>query len=105
LEEDVPQRVAPPVFRTLQRREFPGEQTVRFLLQRYSKYAEHLRKPVFLLRRYSIHAEHHVGVLLCGKYSSKRKSRAKVHPDGHFVIYVYTLFYPSPYVLNFLGAV
>jgi hypothetical protein len=30
LEEDVPQRVAPAVFGTLQRREFPGEQTVRF---------------------------------------------------------------------------
>jgi hypothetical protein len=29
------------------------------------------------------HAEHHVGVLLCGKSSSKRKFRAKVHPDGH----------------------
>jgi hypothetical protein len=82
LEEDVAQRVASAVFGTPQRREFPGEQTVRFLLRRYSKYAEHLRKPVFLLRRYSIHAEHHVGVLLCGKSSSKRKSRAKVHPDG-----------------------
>jgi hypothetical protein len=70
LEEDVPQRVAPAVFGTPQRREFPGEQTVRFLLLRYS-----------------IHAEHHVGVLLCGKSSSKRKSRAKVHPDGrHFEI-------------------
>jgi hypothetical protein len=30
LEEDVPQRVALAVFRTPQRREFPGEQTVRF---------------------------------------------------------------------------
>jgi hypothetical protein len=30
LEEDVPQRVAPAVFGTPQRREFPGEQTVRF---------------------------------------------------------------------------
>jgi hypothetical protein len=40
----------------------------------------------FLLRRYSIHAEHRVGVLLCGK-SSKRKSRAKVHPEErHFEI-------------------
>jgi hypothetical protein len=87
LEEDVPQRVAPPVFGTPQKREFPGEQTIRFLLRRYSKYAEHLRKLVLLLRRYSFHAEHHVGVLLCGKSSSKRKSRAKVHPDGrHFEI-------------------
>jgi hypothetical protein len=41
LEEDVPQRVAPAVFGTPQRREFPGEQTVRFLLRQYSKYAEH----------------------------------------------------------------
>jgi hypothetical protein len=41
----------------------------------------------FLLLRYSIHEEHHVGVLLCGKSSSKRKSRAKVHPDRrHFEI-------------------
>jgi hypothetical protein len=87
LEEEVPQRVAPVVFGTPQRREFPGEQTVMFLLRRYSKYAEQLRKPDFLLRWYSIHAEHHVGVLLCGKSSSKRKSRAKVHPNGrHFEI-------------------
>jgi hypothetical protein len=87
LEEDVPQRVALAVCGTPQRGEFPREQTVRFLLRRYSKYAEHHRKPVFLLRRYSIHAEHHVGVLLCGKSSSKRKSWAKVHPDGrHFEI-------------------
>jgi hypothetical protein len=35
------------VFGNPQRREFPGEQTVRFLLWRYSKYWEHLRKPVF----------------------------------------------------------
>jgi hypothetical protein len=41
LEEDVPQRVAPAVFGTPQRRESPGEQMVRFLLRRYSKYAEH----------------------------------------------------------------
>jgi hypothetical protein len=81
LEEDVPQRVAPAVFGTPQRGEFPGEQTVRFMLRQYSKYAEHLRKPVFLLRWYSIYAEHHVGVLLFGKSSSKRKSRAKVHQD------------------------
>jgi hypothetical protein len=33
--KDVPQRVAPAVFAE-QRREFPGEQTVR-----YSKYADH----------------------------------------------------------------
>jgi hypothetical protein len=57
LEEDVPA-----VFGFPQKRQFPGEQTVWCLLWRYSKYAEHLRKPVFLLRRYSIHAEHHVGV-------------------------------------------
>jgi hypothetical protein len=43
LEEDVWQRVAPAVFGTPQRREFPGEQTVRFLLRRYSKYADHHR--------------------------------------------------------------
>jgi hypothetical protein len=67
LEEDVPQRVAPAVFRTLQRREFPREQTVRFLLRRYSKYAEH----------------HVFSKLLCGKSSSICKSRAKAHPDGH----------------------
>jgi hypothetical protein len=41
LEEDVLQRNALAVFRTSQSREFPGEQTVRFLLWRYSKYAEH----------------------------------------------------------------
>jgi hypothetical protein len=35
------------------------------LLRRYSKYAEHLRKPVFLLRRYSIHTENHAVVSLC----------------------------------------
>jgi hypothetical protein len=49
--------------RNPQRREFPGEETVWFLLQWYLKYAEHLRKPVFLLRRYFIHTEHHVGVM------------------------------------------
>jgi hypothetical protein len=62
LEEGVPERVAPAVFGFPQRREFPGEQTVWRLLRRYSKYAEHLRKPVFLLWGYSIRAEHHVGV-------------------------------------------
>jgi hypothetical protein len=46
LEEGVPERVALVVFRFLQRREFPGDQTVWFLLWRYSKYAEHLRKLV-----------------------------------------------------------
>jgi hypothetical protein len=45
LEEGVLERVAPAVFGFPQRREFPGEQTVWFLL-----------------RWYSIHAEHHVGV-------------------------------------------
>jgi hypothetical protein len=63
LEEGVPERVAPTVFRIPQRRKFPGEQTVRFLLQRYFKYAEHLRKPFFPLQQYYIHAEHHVGVM------------------------------------------
>jgi hypothetical protein len=62
MEEGVPERVAPAVFGFPQSREFPGEQTVWCLLRRYSKYAEHLRKPFFLLRRYSIHVEHHVGV-------------------------------------------
>jgi hypothetical protein len=47
LEEGVPERVAPAVFGFQQRREFPGEQTVWCLLRRYSKYAEHLRKPYF----------------------------------------------------------
>jgi hypothetical protein len=47
LEEGIPERVAPAVFGIPQRREFPGEQSVWFLLQRYSKYAEHPRKPVF----------------------------------------------------------
>jgi hypothetical protein len=80
LEEGVPGRTALAVFGFPQRGEFPGEQTVWF-----SKYAEHLRKLVFLLRQYSIHAEHHVGVLLCGKSSTSRKSRAKVYPDRqHF---------------------
>jgi hypothetical protein len=41
LEEDVTQRVAQAVFGTPQRREFPREKTVRFLLRRYSKCAEH----------------------------------------------------------------
>jgi hypothetical protein len=62
LEEGVPERVARAVFGFPRRREFPREQTVWCLLRRYSKFSEHLRKPVFLLRRYSIHAEHHVGV-------------------------------------------
>jgi hypothetical protein len=48
LEEAVPERVAPAVFGILKRREFPREETVRFLLGRYSKYAEHLRKPFFV---------------------------------------------------------
>jgi hypothetical protein len=47
LEEGVQERVAPVVFRFLQRREFPGEQTVWCLLRRYLKYAAHLRKPAF----------------------------------------------------------
>jgi hypothetical protein len=47
LEEGVPERVAPAIFGFPQRREFPGEQTVWFLVRRYSKYAEHLRKPFF----------------------------------------------------------
>jgi hypothetical protein len=47
LEEGVPERVAPAVFGIPQRREFPGEHTVRFLLWRYLKRAEHLRKLVF----------------------------------------------------------
>jgi hypothetical protein len=41
LEKDVLQRVAPAVFGTPQRREFPREKTVLFLLRLYSKYAEH----------------------------------------------------------------
>jgi hypothetical protein len=49
LEEGVLERVAPAVFGFPQRREFPGEQTFWCLLRRYSKYAEHLRKPNFLL--------------------------------------------------------
>jgi hypothetical protein len=58
LEEGVPERVAPAVFRFLQRREFPGEQTVWCLLWRYLKYAEHLRKPVFLLWQFSCRTPH-----------------------------------------------
>jgi hypothetical protein len=60
LEEGVPGRTAPAVFGFPQRGEFPGEETVWFLLRRYSKYAKHLREPVILLRQYSIHVEHHV---------------------------------------------
>jgi hypothetical protein len=62
LEKGGPGRTAPAVFRFRQRGEFPGEQTVRFLLRRYLKYAQHLRKRGFLLRRdrYSIHVEHHI---------------------------------------------
>jgi hypothetical protein len=103
LEEDVPQRVAPEVFGTPQRREFPGEQTVRFLLRRYSKYAEHhvsfyrfAHFPVVIVRvatlliyltRNPPNQIQQEQNLLCGKSSSKRKSRAKVHPDGrHFEI-------------------
>jgi hypothetical protein len=72
LEEGVLERVAPAVFGFPQRRKFPVEQTIWCLLKRYSKYAKHLRTPVFLLRPYlySIYAEHHVGVLLCGKSAS-----------------------------------
>jgi hypothetical protein len=85
LEEGVPERVARAVFGFPQRREFPGEQTVWCLLRRYSKYPEHLRKPVFLLRRYSIHAKLHMGVTTLRESSSLRKSRAKGHPNGpHF---------------------
>jgi hypothetical protein len=42
LEESVPERAAPAVFGIPERREFSGEQTVRFMLQQYLKYAEHL---------------------------------------------------------------
>jgi hypothetical protein len=41
LEEGIQESVATAVFRFPQRGEFPGEQTVWFLLQLYSKYAEH----------------------------------------------------------------
>jgi hypothetical protein len=41
LEEGVPERVALAVFGFPKRGEFPGEQTVWFLLWQYSKYAEH----------------------------------------------------------------
>jgi hypothetical protein len=47
LEEGVLERVAPAVFGIPKRREFPGEQTVWFLLWGYSKYTEHRRKPFF----------------------------------------------------------
>jgi hypothetical protein len=47
LENSVPERVALAVSGFPQRRDFPGEQTVWFLLWRYSKYAEHLRNPDF----------------------------------------------------------
>jgi hypothetical protein len=47
LEEGVPGRTALSVFGFPQRGEFPGKQTVWFLLRRYSKYAEHLKKPFF----------------------------------------------------------
>jgi hypothetical protein len=47
LEEGVLDRVAPAVITFLQRREFPEKQTVWCFLWRYSKYGEHLRKPVF----------------------------------------------------------
>jgi hypothetical protein len=72
LKEGVLGRTAPVVFGFPHRREFPGEQSVWFLLRWYSKYAEHLRKPVFVAPEvlYSIHTEHHMGVLLCGKSSS-----------------------------------
>jgi hypothetical protein len=104
LEEDVPQRVAPAVFRTPQRREFPGEQTVRFLLLAVF---EILRAPRVFLYHFAHFPVVMVRVgtlliyltknlpnrippeqkLLCGKSSYKRKSRAKLHPDGcHFEI-------------------
>jgi hypothetical protein len=51
LKEGVLGRTAPAVFGFPQRGEFPGEQTVWFLLRRYSKYAEHLRKPLFCSSR------------------------------------------------------
>jgi hypothetical protein len=47
LKEGVPGRTAPAVFGFPQRGGFPGEQTVWFLLRRYSKYAEHPRKAFF----------------------------------------------------------
>jgi hypothetical protein len=83
------------------------EQTVRFLLRRYSKYAEHhvyssilsriscshgqgfntayipiLKSAKFPAEQNQIPPEQK---LLCGKSSSICKSRAKEHPDGrHF---------------------
>jgi hypothetical protein len=48
------ERVAPAVFGFSQRREFPGEQTLWFLLRRYLKYAEHPRRPAFLLRLFTL---------------------------------------------------
>jgi hypothetical protein len=65
LEEGVPERVAPAAFGFLQRREFPGEQTVWFFLGWYSKYAEHLRKLFFFAPGvfYSHRASHECSVL------------------------------------------
>jgi hypothetical protein len=125
LEEDVPQRVALPVFGTPQRREFPGEQTVRFCSGGIRNSAEKgiswgancqvfapavfkiRRAPRVFLYRFADIPVVMVRIatllkyltkippnqippeqkLLCGKSSSKRKSRAKVHPDGrHFEV-------------------
>jgi hypothetical protein len=125
LEEDVLQRVAPAVFGTPQRREFPGEQTVRFCSCGIRNSAEKgisqgancqvFAPVVFEIRRAPrvfLYRFPHFPVvmvlvatlliyltknppnrippeqkLLFGKSSSKRKSRAKVHPDGrHFEI-------------------
>jgi hypothetical protein len=57
LEEDVPQRVALAVFGIPQRREFPEEQTVKFLLRRYSKYAEHHEYSSIVSRISCIHGQ------------------------------------------------
>jgi hypothetical protein len=64
LEEGVPERVALAVFGFPQRREFPGEQTVWFLLRRggIQKTQSTSGNRFF--------APHHVGVLLCEKSSS-----------------------------------
>jgi hypothetical protein len=122
LEEVVPQRVAPGVFGIPQRREFPGEQTVRLCSGgiwnstekgiSWGANCQVFAPAVFEIRRaprvFLYHFAHFPVVmvrvatlliyltknpsnrippeqeLLCRKSSSKRKSRAKVHPDGRY---------------------
>jgi hypothetical protein len=89
---------APAVFGTPQSREFPGEQTVifapavfkirrapRVFLYSFAHFPIVMVRVAILLIYLTKNPPNRIPPeqkLLCGKSSSKRKSRAKVHPDG-----------------------